>query len=167
MSDQLPALATPAEVAEYLHTTTASLAQVAIRSKNTAKRDLRLESGESRAWAAWKPLARSRAALVSLAVVTVPMRQTRVVRWRPRRRQAGLAVRTSLLTPSTPENETTGNLAVLNGTEMERIGSSGRILPGRAPVSIRGSSTYICWLGGVHHLSLALRISRPLGVPDQ
>ena len=27
MSDQLPALATPAEVAEYLHTTTASLAQ--------------------------------------------------------------------------------------------------------------------------------------------
>jgi hypothetical protein len=27
MSDQLPALATPAEVAEYLHTTTAALAQ--------------------------------------------------------------------------------------------------------------------------------------------
>jgi hypothetical protein len=27
MSDQLPTLATPAEVAEYLHTTTASLAQ--------------------------------------------------------------------------------------------------------------------------------------------
>jgi hypothetical protein len=27
MSDQLPALAKPAEVAEYLHTTTASLAQ--------------------------------------------------------------------------------------------------------------------------------------------
>lgn len=27
MCDQLPALATPAEVAEYLHTTTASLAQ--------------------------------------------------------------------------------------------------------------------------------------------
>jgi predicted DNA-binding transcriptional regulator AlpA len=27
MSDQLPALATPAEVAEYLHTSTASLAQ--------------------------------------------------------------------------------------------------------------------------------------------
>ncbi|PJE01666.1 helix-turn-helix domain-containing protein [Mycobacterium sp.] len=27
MSDQLPELATPAEVAEYLHTTTASLAQ--------------------------------------------------------------------------------------------------------------------------------------------
>jgi hypothetical protein len=27
MSDQLPALATPADVAEYLHTTTAALAQ--------------------------------------------------------------------------------------------------------------------------------------------
>jgi hypothetical protein len=31
LSDQLPALATPAEVAEYLHTTTASLAQESYR----------------------------------------------------------------------------------------------------------------------------------------
>jgi hypothetical protein len=31
MSDQLPALATPAEVAEYLHTTIASLAQIRYR----------------------------------------------------------------------------------------------------------------------------------------
>lgn len=43
MSDQLPALATPAEVAHYLHTTTASLAQD--RYKGTGPRFINEEDG--------------------------------------------------------------------------------------------------------------------------
>ena len=59
---------------------------------------------------------------------------------------------------------------------MERIGSSGGILPGRAPVSIPGSSTKTAgqrpffWLAGLtstrHQLLCARLISRPKAASD-
>ena len=56
MSDQLPPLATPAEVAEYLHTTTAALAQD--RYKGTGPKFVKLgavgcSTGGLMSWNAW------------------------------------------------------------------------------------------------------------------